>query len=110
MAKNIAAVSNYQQLKLFDPNDFVWKLGRGDKVKFLMDDWSKMGALFSRFYTLFNLTLNKHITMKEMSSGWDEIQMNCTNHWRRKLRGWELDELQNLDSIIKNISLDAKMT
>lgn len=40
-----------------------------------------------------------------MLERWPDIHANSIAHWRRPLRGWELDEFRMLDEVIRRTSV-----
>lgn len=75
-------------------------LGRGDKVAFWKDNWSHT-ILAEGFERLYNLFKNKNISVRDMHEQWNIIKINEQGHWRRELRGWEIENLQILGQIIE---------
>lgn len=75
------------------------KIGNGNRVKFWDDIWRGFLSLKSQFPMLYQLTLDKEITLK--------LQISCrdsTNNWcfnfRRPFLGWEVDEVLRLQNIM----------
>lgn len=108
LVKNIASVKNFQQLKIFDDKDFQWTLGKRDNIKFWEDNWSQAGLMSGKFERLYNLSTNKNISISEIRLSWEIIKENHRVHWRRGLRGWELNKMLLLNDTINNLSLNDR--
>jgi hypothetical protein len=67
------------------------KVGNGEKCLFWKDEWLGRGAMRARFGRLFDLCLDKDITVAELRrQGWG-VEGNGWR-WRRRLLAWEEEE------------------
>lgn len=87
--------------KLISPNMFFWKVGDGQAAKFWKDQWYGSCPLSVAFQRLYNLSVNKDISIAEMLILWKD---RVDSIWRRKLRGWEYGSAATLGSIIQSLS------
>lgn len=108
MVHSIAVMKKHENLKLFNAEDFHWIVGRGDKIRCWLDSWREMIPLYQSYNRLYNLFTLKEISIGEMVRRWENIKIGDENFWRRKLRGWELSNLEDLGGIIRNINLTQK--
>lgn len=85
---------------------FTWKVGEGTKIKFWKDRWCSEGEIKNVFARLFNLALDKNISVVSMKQRWQEDHEHL---WRRRLRGWETDSEKELGKVIDKICLNLKV-
>lgn len=109
MIKQIASIKNHSQLNLFEDHDVSWRLGQGNKIKFWTECWTHQCILAEKFQRLFELIEHKEEKVSIMINQWDRISKGLSNHWRRDLRGWEIDDLETLDSWIHNTTTTNKV-
>lgn len=74
-------------------------MGNGDRIHFLTDTWVGNLSVKSAFPRLFNLSLEKDITLKVVAERWS-AQTGRTFRFRRALLGWESDELIRLGDFL----------
>lgn len=85
---------------LLHPKSFRWKVGNGLTINFWTDYWwqdNTMASLFPRLYLLAN---DKEIKLSTFSQWLLNSEVIPTTLWRRPLRGWELNSLAVLRSVL----------
>lgn len=94
----LALVHANPRLYNFFVENMELKIGDGNRVKFWDDIWRGSLSLKSQFPRLYQLSVDKEITVKlqiarrESSNNW------CFN-FRRPLLGWEADEVIRLQNM-----------
>ncbi|CAL5390961.1 unnamed protein product [Camellia sinensis] len=95
----LAMVHANPRLHNFFVENVERKIGDGNRVKFWDDIWRGSLSLKSQFPRLYQLSVDKEITVK--------LQITCrdsTNNWcfnfRRPLLGWEADEVIRLQNML----------
>lgn len=95
--------SNVQSLLLNEM--FKWIIGDGENIRLWKDLCCGMHALNMKFPRMYNLDVNKNSSVNKMKQTWGKPGIIC---WRRRLRGWEIDEEVYLREIIDQIYLFDK--
>lgn len=85
-------------------SNFWWKVNNGSSVLFWEDIWFQDCELKLRFGRLYKLSKCKHIEV----GIWDCYEHTGEAFWNRKLRGWEVEEIIELECILKTIKLNGK--
>lgn len=81
---------------------FKWDIGNGSTIRFWKDCWLGSNTMNKTFPRLFNLAVDKDITVEQIKSCW---RNESSLLWRRNLRGWEIDSASNLGIIVSHINL-----
>ncbi|GKV27402.1 hypothetical protein SLEP1_g36575 [Rubroshorea leprosula] len=80
-------------------------LGDGGGIRFWKDVWLGEVNLATRFPKLFLLSTGKDNKIQQMGEWYNNMwQWKLT--WRRSMRGWEEEKLQELFNLMLNITLD----
>lgn len=105
LLNNIAQVSNHSTLNLFTEADFKWQTGNGCYIRFWLNHWHPLEILATVLNRLYSLFVNKSIMVKEMTSNRNSLRETQITCWRRRLRGWELGDLEELDALVGGVKL-----
>ncbi|GAU10307.1 hypothetical protein TSUD_421680, partial [Trifolium subterraneum] len=87
-------------------NNISRKVGNGEGTLFWKDSWLEGGSLSTRFNRLFELALDKNITVADMyRRGWDAGGNGW--RWRRHLFAWEEDLVLECYAVLENLFLQV---
>jgi len=85
----------------------AWRLGGGDKVKFLEDVWLRNNSLKSLYPKLFTLSLNQGLKVNEVGE-WVDAEWRWTLRWRRDKFEWESSLETNFIHYISQVRLSRE--
>ena len=79
-------------------------VGNGTKIRFWIDHWCCLTALFQSFQQLFAMTAHRNVTVKEV---WDQNfgQGGWNLRFFRAFNDWELDLVGNLLNVLRGYKL-----
>lgn len=86
---------------------FRWKLKNGNSVMLWEDVWYQNCALKSKFAKLYKLTL-QHLEDSMFIDIWECYVHTGEAFSIRELRGWEVEEVRELESVLKTVNLNSK--
>lgn len=83
----------------------MWKIRNGEKALFWEDCWVEKIPLKFKFRKLYQILTLKENSVHDFVQKWTKHPFAGKMFWSRNLRSWELDELQQIDKILKEVSL-----
>lgn len=100
--ESIRSVLKFPQLKLFSNDDFFWKPGNGEQIKFWSDHRTNDKPLQHIFPRLYSLCLQKEASLASIKRLCEANLVSTL--WRRSLRHWEEAEANDMLSMLTNFS------
>nr|KYP48155.1 Putative ribonuclease H protein At1g65750 family [Cajanus cajan] len=100
--RRVCGSNNEQQW--FD-NMMTWKLMDGERIKFWEDKWLGNISLANKFPRLYVNSLQNHWTIKNMGT-WSGTLWIWDLKWRRRWLRRDDTQLQELESLLREVSLD----
>lgn len=106
LVRGIASVSSLPLDNIpFARNQYAWKLGSGSIVLFWEDVWITVNPLCMMFPELYDLTLDKHVTVSSMLNTWFSHN-NATRLWRSPLTSLMHDQYLQISALISSVLLN----
>ncbi|KAK1391547.1 hypothetical protein POM88_010603 [Heracleum sosnowskyi] len=90
-------------LRTFSSENWSWKIGNGNSIMFWRDVWTASQSLKVSYRRLFSLSHFQDAKLHEMVLLLNDESSLQSELWRRQLRGWEIESLNELTMITKNL-------
>ena len=81
------------------------QLGDGENFYFWEDAWCRERPLAENFHRVYSLSKLQNLTVKEVKNRWKHLEDPI---WTRQLREWELEEVLEIFSIVKQTTKGKK--
>jgi hypothetical protein len=85
----------------------VRRIGNGELTQFWVDKWHGHSPLSVKFPRLFSLTLNKEVSVREMTLDVEGDSCSWNFHWRRALFQWKEDSVAQLVALFESVELNS---
>ena len=89
--------------------EVLWKLDRGDKVRFWEDVWIGNSSLKSLLYRLFSLSVNQEQKIEDVGE-WEGTDWRWRLEWRRDKFEWESELEANLLECILRANINKNIS
>ena len=85
------------------PSNFKWKLRSGEDILFWEDIWNGDIPLKDKFKKLYSISKLTYSTVLKFTSVWLRPNNSQDELWKRRLRDWEVEEVESLSEIVSGI-------
>ena len=89
--------------KVAAPSNFKWKLKSGEGVLFWEDIWNGDVPFKDKFKKSYSISKLTCTSVLKFTSVWLNPNNSQEELWKRRLRDWEVEEVESLSEVVSRI-------